>query len=355
MSTTQTRDYYQVLGINRTASEDEIKAAYRKLARKFHPDLNPGDKAAEDRFKELQEAYDVLSDPDKRKKYNQYGENWRMAGEGFTPPPGWEGFRTGQSTANYDFSGFDFGENFRGFSSGPRTGGMGDIFEELFGRAREHSHRSSRGQDVEATLELSLEEAHRGGRRSLQLQATETCSTCNGRGVISGNQICSTCSGSGYLIRPKTIEVNIPVGVNHGATLRLAGQGGMGMGNAQAGDLYLNIHIKPHPIFSSKGSDLEVEIPIAPWEAALGTRIDVPTIDGQVEMSIPAGTQSGQRLRLRNQGMNKKHGGRGDLYVRVKIVVPKMISEHEQRLYEELKRISNFNPRAEHHAAKGGR
>ena len=339
----KTRDYYEVLGVGRGASDDDIKTAYRKLARKHHPDLNPGDKAAEERFKELQEAYDVLSDAEKRKLYDRHGENWRVAGQGGgTPPPGWEraqGGGGGPQAGGFDFSGFDFGGGAGGFD-----------FEDLFGRVgRGGGRRTSRGSDVEAELELSLEEAHRGGRRTLQMQATETCPTCQGTGVTSDDKTCPTCGGAGQVLRPKTVKVNIPAGVRDGQTLRLAGQGGAGANGAPAGDLYLRIRLRPHPVFNVRGDDLEVELPVAPWEAVLGAKVEVPTIDGKAEVTIPAGAQSGQRLRLRGQGLNKRKGGRGDEYVRLKIVVPKEPSDEERRLFEELKRVSHFNPRAGRH------
>jgi curved DNA-binding protein len=342
-----TKDYYEVLGVGRTASADEIKSAYRKLARKFHPDLNPGDKAAEERFKELQAAYDVLSDAEKRKLYDQYGENWRGVQQGGgTPPPGWEGARArgGQQAGGFDFSGFDFGG---GAGGGGGAAGF-DIFEEMFGRAGRGraGRRTSRGQDVEAELELSLEEAHRGGRRTLSMQVAETCPTCQGTGVVNENKVCPTCGGSGQVTKPRTVEVTIPAGVRDGSTLRLAGQGGSGASGAQAGDLYLRLRLRPHPVFTVRGDDLEVELPITPWEAALGARVEVPTIDGKAEVTIPPGSQTGQRLRLRGQGLNKRQGGRGDEYARLKIVVPKKVSDEERRLYEELQRVSNFNPRA---------
>ena len=346
-----TKDYYEVLGVERGATEEQVKAAYRKLARKFHPDLNPRDKAAEERFKQLQEAYDLLSDPEKRKLYDQYGENWRAVEQaGGAPPPGWQNFRAGAGaqTSGFDFGGFNFG----GFDSG--AGGMGDIFEELFGRAGGgRGRRERRGQDVEAELELSLEEAHRGGRRTLQMQAAEACQTCQGTGVIGGNQVCQTCGGRGQVLRPRALEVNIPVGVRDGSTIRLAGQGGAGAGGAQAGDLYLHIRLRPHPTFKVRGDDLEVEMPVAPWEAVLGAKIEVPTIDGQVEMNVPAGAQTGQRLRLRGQGLNRRKGGRGDEYVRLTVVVPRHVSGEERRLFEELRRVSQFNPRVASGAAKG--
>ncbi len=338
----KTKDYYEMLGVNRSASADEIKTAYRKIARRFHPDLNPGDKNAEERFKDLQEAYDTLSDPENRQLFDKYGENWRAVKQGGgAPPPGWEGARTagGPQGGGFDFSGFDFG-------AGTGRGGF-DIFEEMFGRTAGRASRGprrERGQDVEAQLELSLEEAHRGGRRTLQMQVAEVCPTCNGDGVVQ-DKTCQTCGGSGQVVKPKTIEVNIPAGVRDGSTVRLAGQGGAGMNGTQPGDLYLRIRLRPHPAFKVRGDDLEIELPIAPWEGALGTKVEVPTIDSKVDLTIPAGTQSGQRLRLRGQGLNKRGGGRGDEYVRLKIVTPKEISAEERRLYAELKRASKFDPR----------
>ena len=310
-----TKDYYAVLGVQRGASVDEIKKAYRKLARKFHPDLNPGDKAAEDQFKQLQAAYDVLSNPEDRKLYDEYGENWRAVKAGAAappPPPGWEraeGAPRGRA-GGFDFNDFDFGR----FS----TGGAGgfDIFEEMFGGARDRGPRRGRGHDIEAELELSLEEAHHGGRRTLQMQGAEP------------------------------IEVNIPAGMRDGSIIRLAGQGGSGANGSEPGDLYLHIRLLPHPVFTLKGDDLELELSIAPWEAVLGGSVEVPTIDGKVELKVPAGAKAGQRLRLRGQGLNKRKGGRGDEFVRLKVVVPKEVSAEERRLYEELKRVSRFNPRS---------
>lgn len=341
----KTKDYYEVLAVARSATDDQIKAAYRKLARKHHPDLNPGDKAAEERFKELQAAYDVLSNPESRKLYDQYGENWRVIQQTGEPPSNRDGFSPGgqQQTEGFDFSGFDF-SGFR-----PGTSGEGfDAFEELFDRARAARRTGPRrGRDVEAELELSLEEAHTGGRRTLQLQAAETCPTCHGTGMVGEDQICPTCGGRGQVLKPKTIDVNIPAGMRDGSSVRLAGQGSTGLNGGPRGDLYLHIRLRPHPMFRVQGDDLEVEISLAPWEAVLGTKVQVPTIDGKVEVSVHQGAQSGQRLRLRGQGLNKRKGGRGDEYVRLNIRVPKTISADERRLYEELKELSNFNPRAE--------
>jgi DnaJ-class molecular chaperone len=343
------KDYYEVLGVKHDASDDEVKKAYRKLARKFHPDLNPGDKAAEEQFKNLQEAYDVLSNAEDRKLYDQYGENWRAvkAGAG-VPPPGWQEAQrstrgAGPRTGEFDFNDFDF-SRFR--STGTGAEGF-DIFEEMFGGSfgRGRTTRSGRGRDVEAELELSLEEAHRGGRRTLQMQVAEPCPTCGGIGVKDG-KVCDTCGGAGEVVRPKTIEVNIPAGVRDGGTLRLRGQGGTGSNGNEPGDLYLHLRIRPHPVFTVKGNDLEIELPVAPWEAVLGAKVEAPTIDGKVELTIPPGAKGGQRLRLRGQGLNKRQNGRGDEYVRLKIVVPKDVSTEERRLYEELQRVSQFQPRS---------
>jgi len=354
----RSKDYYEVLGLKRGAADDEIKKAYRKLARKFHPDLNPGDKSAEEQFKLLQEAYDVLSNPDDRKLYDQYGDNWRAvkAGAG-APPPGWEGgappgWEAGRgarrSAGNAGAPGFDFGDfefgGFRGARGGGGAGGF-DIFEELFGGAgRGGARRNGRGRDVEAELELSLEDAHRGGRHTIQMQTAQLCPTCNGTGEVNG-QVCDTCGGNGEVLRPKTIEVNIPAGGRDGSTVRLAGQGGAGSNGSEAGDLYMRIRLRPHPTFTVKGDDLEVDLPVAPWEAVLGAKVDVPTIDGRVEVTIPRGAKSGQRLRLRGQGLNKRKGGRGDEYARLRIVVPSDVSPEERQAYEELKRVSRFEPR----------
>ena len=229
----QFRDYYDVLGVSKTATEDEIKTAYRKLARKYHPDVNPGDKSAEDKFKEINEAYEVLSDPDKRKRYDTLGPNWK-AGQEFRPPPGWEG-------ANVEYGDFgDIGDMFGGRSAG----GFSDFFESLFGgrpphRARGGAGFAMRGQDVEAEIALTLEEAHRGVKRSITLQVTEPCPDCRGTGSKDDKTVCPTCRGAGAIRRPKSIEVTIPPGVRDGSVIRLAGQGEPGANGAPAGDLFL--------------------------------------------------------------------------------------------------------------------
>jgi DnaJ-class molecular chaperone len=339
----QFRDYYEVLGVSRTAGEDEIKRAYRKQARKYHPDVNPGDKTAEEKFKEINEAYDVLSDPEKRKRYDALGPNWK-AGEEFRPPPNWQG-------ADATFQYRDFTDM---FSGAQRAGGFSDFFEALFGAragagagARRAGGFSMRGQDVEAEMPLTLEEAHRGGKRTISLQLAETCPDCGGTGSRDRRAPCHACHGAGAIRRPRSLEVAIPKGVRDGSVIRLAGQGEPGTAGAPRGDLFLRVRLQPHRLFNVLGdNDVELELPVAPWEAALGATLSVPTLDAPVEMKIPAGAQGGQRLRLRGQVLNIRGGGRGDEYVRLKIVNPPSLGPREWELYAALASASRFNPRA---------
>jgi curved DNA-binding protein len=340
----QFRDYYEVLGVNKNAPEDEIKSAYRKQARKYHPDVNPGDKSAEEKFKEINEAYEVLSDPEKRKRYDALGPNWK-AGEEFRPPPGW------QEGARVDFGdlGDIFGAAGRGGAGGGATG-FSDFFESLFGGARRGARGgrgfSMRGRDMEAEIELTLEEAHRGGTRSISLQVAQTCPECRGTGTKDGKTVCPTCRGAGTIQLPKTLQVTIPPGVRDGSVIRLAGQGEPGASGGPPGDLLLRVRTRPHRLFDVTGdNDVQIELPVAPWEAALGAKVSVPTIEGPVEMTIPPGTQSGQRLRLRGQGLNRRGGGRGDQYAKLKIVNPQRLTPNERELFEKLRAESRFNAR----------
>lgn len=331
------RDYYEVLGVKREGTAEQIRQAFRKLARKYHPDVNPGDKSAEEKFKEINEAYEVLSDGEKRKKYDELGPNWKN-GADFTPPPEW---------GRVEFR--DFGDVFGG------TTGFSDFFETLFGGARSgratsqrrSSRRASsfRGQDSEAEMTLSLEDAHRGGIHRITLKGVRACSDCAGSGVSAG-RICPTCRGSGQVLSPKTIDINVPPGARDGSVIKLAGQGQPGSNGGEPGDLYIRIALEPHRLFSVNGDDTLVEVPISPWEAVLGAKIGVQTIDGRAEVKIPPGSQAGQRLRLKGQGLNKRGGGRGDHYVRLRIVVPLKVSDREKQLYGELASVTKFNPRA---------
>jgi curved DNA-binding protein len=330
------QDYYEVLGVSRTATEADIKKAYRKLARKYHPDVNPDDKTAEEKFKDVREAYDVLSDSEKRQRYDQLGANWK-SGADFTPPPNWEGGRV-----NAD----DLHDLFGAERSG--GGGFSDFFSTLFGArrgTRAGAGFAMRGQDVEAAIELGLEEAHHGATRTISLHTTAMCPTCNGSGV-QDKQPCATCRGAGVVTRPKTLDVTIPAGVRHGSVIRLAGQGEPGIGDAPAGDLLLHVQLRPHPLFHVLDEgDVEIELPVAPWEAALGATVRVPTLEGSVDMTVPAGAQGGQRLRLRGQGVQRRSSGRSDQYVRLKLVNPPTLTESECALFAQLAAASHFDPR----------
>jgi curved DNA-binding protein len=333
------KDYYEVLGVKRDATDDQVRQAYRKLARKHHPDVNPGDKVAEDKFKEINEANEVLSDPEKRKRYDQLGPNWKDGAE-FTPPPGW-----GRVNVQFD----DLGSIFGG-------GGFSDFFETLFGgnksagqtehRRRGTRNRTGRGQDAEAEMEISLEDAHKGGRHRITLQGTRSCPACGGTGNSSGG-VCSTCRGAGHLMSPRTIDVNIPPAAREGSVIKVKKHGHSGASAGEPGDLFIKLKLKPHPTFTVSGDDITAEAPVSPWEAVLGATIEVPTIDGKAEVKIPAGAQGGQRLRLRGQGLNKRSGGRGDQYVKLKVVVPTHPSDREKQIYRDLSEASSFNPRTD--------
>lgn len=318
------QDYYQVLGVGRDATEKEIKTAYRKLARKWHPDLHTGKEkeAAEEKIKQINEAYEVLKDKAKRAKYDRLGANWQ-AGQDFRPPP--------------DMDGFTFHTNF----GGGGESAFSDFFETLFGggagfrRAARPSRRGpARGRDIEAELELSLEELYRGGEKNLRLSTRELCAACGGAGH-DGTSFCSVCGGTGEKSGVKTLTVKIPPGVSEGSRIRLKNQGGAGLNGGGSGDLYLKVRLLPHPAFKVSGQDLETEITLRPEQAVLGDRVSVPTLDGPVNLKIPAGIRVGKRLRLKGKGLPVR-GGRGDEYVRVKIDLPENLSAEEENLYRQI-------------------
>jgi curved DNA-binding protein len=311
------QDYYETLGVPRDASADDIRAAYRKLARQYHPDVNkePG---AEDRFKEVAEAYEVLRDSEKRERYDRLGANWR-AGEDVSGAQGFEGFggdggRSPFGDVRVDFGGGDFSDFFEGMFGGrgrARRGGFGG-FEGFDG----FDGFTTRGGDQEAVLELSLEEAARGGRRHISL-------------------------GDG-----REYDVNVPAGVRDGQRIRLAGEGGRGSGDGPSGDLFLRVRLRPHRRFRLDGRDLHADLPVAPWEAALGATVEVPTLGGSAKVRVPAGSSTGRKLRLRGQGFPGPKGERGDLYASVRIMVPKRLTDEERELFERLRDVSEFDPRA---------
>lgn len=318
-------DYYDTLAVDRKATEKEIKTAYRKLARKWHPDLHPGKgkEAAEEKFKQINEAYEVLSDQEKRAKYDRLGAGWRN-GQDFQPPPDTDGF---QYYSNAGTSGVN---------------GFSDFFETLFGGG-DHFGRPSRkarrngpirGQDIETDLNISLEEAYRGGEKGIQLSFRETCSSCGGTGY-ENNTFCGRCGGTGETNGNKSLAVKIPAGVHDGSRIRLAGQGGEGLHGGGRGDLFLKVHIMPHQVFKVAGNDLETEIVLRPEQAVLGSQVSVPTLDGTVNMKVPAFTKAGRRMRLRGKGMPHK-SGQGDEYVLIRIDIPDSLTHEEEDLYRQL-------------------
>jgi curved DNA-binding protein len=329
------RDYYETLGVPRDADQDQIKRAYRKLARKLHPDVNPGDKVAEERFKEINEANEVLSDPEKRRRYDQLGADWK-AGMDFTPPsPGEETFR---ARPPHPREPFDAGNRFGGFS---------DFFEAIFGgrQSGRGVRFSTRGADVESEVSITLEEAHHGTRRVVRIPVEEPCRACGGSGM-KDDKVCSACNGSGTETSLESFTVNIPRGVQDESVIRVPGKGGTGLGGGARGDLYFRVHIQPDENLRLRnGNDTELELSITPWEAVLGGTVKVPTLDGSVEMRVPPRSQGGQVLRLRGKGLAKPGGGQGDQYVRLKIVVPPKPTEKEIELMKDLAAESSFQPR----------
>ena len=311
----QFRDYYETLGVSKTASEDEIRTAFRKLARKHHPDVAKDKKTAEEKFKEINEAYEVLSDPEKRKKYDQLGADWNQPG-GFQPPPGWGAQQPGGGF--YQYGGTDGGVEFE-------FGGTGfsDFFEAFFGGGRGRSAfggfggrpaTAERGSDVEADIMVTLEEALHGSTRTVSLRR----------------------AGSNKV---ETYQVRIPRGVHEGQRIRLAGQGEAGARGGKSGDLFLRVRLARHPDFTVEGSDLIHEVKTAPWQAVLGTELRVPTLEKTVRLKVPPGTQGGQRFRLRGQGLPGISGERGDLYVVVQMNVPKKLTDREREIWSELAKL----------------
>ena len=341
-------DYYTVLGVPKTASEAEIKSAYRKLAMKHHPDKNPGSKDAETRFKEINEANEVLSDAKKRRTYDQLGKDWRQ-GQEFTPPPGggsgFGGFGQGQNGFEYasrgsggqDFEQFgDFSDFFRSMFGGMggtdrfRGGGEAD-FDDFQGAGGRNLSQA----DMESELRLPLAEVLKGGQQALTFNYRSACPACGGRGRIK-SRVCPECGGAGQVTETRNIRVNLPRGLRDGSRMRLKGQGRRSL-SGRAGDLYLTIHITPHLDFTVEGDDLETRTSVMPWDAALGAEVSVPALDGAVKIKLPPGSRSGRRLRISGRGLPKKDGSRGDLYVVIVIDIPPSLTPRQTELLHKLK------------------
>ena len=327
------KDYYAVLGVKRGASDKEIRQAYRRLARKYHPDVNPGDKAAEERFKEINAAYEVLSDAEKRRKYDLYGDKWQYADQ-FEQARRQGGQRWSWSGRGAPFGGFDLGD--LGF------GDLGDLLGGLFTGTRT---RPRRGEDLQHMAEVTLAEAYGGTTRVLNIQNEEPCGTCGGSGKLVG-AVCHVCQGSGVNVRPRRLEVKIPPGVTDGSRVRVVGEGRPGRGGAR-GDLYLVISVRPHGRFTRRGDDLHTEVEVPLLDAVLGGEVAVPTLKSKGMLKIPPLTQNGRVFRLAGLGMpHLGGGGKGDLYARVKVILPADLSSEERELFEKLRGMRREGPKA---------
>jgi molecular chaperone DnaJ len=390
MAAAPKHDYYETLGVARKASADEVRKAYRKLARKYHPDLNPGDKSSEERFKNVQEAYDILSDPKKRQMYDQYGfysENG-FAGAGGPGGPG------GAPGPGMDFGGFDFSDYFQnaaGSGAGRRAegtppgsgGGFRDIFSQFFG-GHGGQAPAEKGSDLEYVMDIDFWQALKGTQARVNITRYEVCETCHGSGSTGAGEItcpqckgtgnvtqmagamkfnltcprcngtgklqnaCPTCGGDGRVTRTETVEIRIPPGARNGSRLRVPGKGNAGTMGAPPGDLYITTKVEEHPFFHRESDNIEIKVPISVWEAALGAKIEVPTIDGRTLLKIPQGTKNGQRFRLREKGvLNSRTNQRGDQIVEVAIEAPEPRDERTRELLKEMSKLHPEDPRAE--------
>ncbi|MBZ5503967.1 MAG: J domain-containing protein [Acidobacteriia bacterium] len=394
MASTQQKDYYGLLGVKKTASADDIRKAFRKLARKYHPDVNPNDKKAEEKFKEISEANDVLSDPKKRKIYDQlgfYSDNIDpAAAEAYSRGGGaGSGFgRGGPRSAGaqgFDFSGFDFSD-LGGAGGKQGAGGFRDIFANMFGGRGGAAVETEpeRGSDLEYQVNVTFWDAIRGAVMRLNVTRLDTCANCHGSGVVGTPSTCTQCNGSGHITqsgggmkfnvtcprchgsgkvqpacpvchgdgaveRTEPLEMRVKAGTRDGQRIRLAGKGNAGTLGGQAGDLYITIRVGEHPVFRREGDDIYVTVPVAAWESALGAKIEVPTIDGRSQLKIPPGTQSGQKLRLREKGVPSatREDKRGDEIVEIKVVVPEALDMKARELWQELQKLHPEDARAE--------
>lgn len=324
-----TKDLYEVLGVKRDASEKEIRSAYRRLARKYHPDVNPSDTSAEAMFKEINAAHDVLSDPEKRKKYDKYGDKWEFADQ-------IEQAQRQQSAGDFfrrAQQGGAGGSDYRIDSDAD----FGDVFGNLFRQRPRRQPAKRKGDDIDYPMDVTLEEAAGGTTRTLSMQVPETCATCGGTGQVAG-ATCHLCQGLGSKIETKRFEVKIPSGVQEGSRVRIAGKGQPGINGGPNGDLYLIISLRPHERFERKGDDLYEEVPVPLTEVVLGGEVEVPTVRGRALLNIPPETQNGRTFRLAGLGVPHLNGsGKGDLYAKVRVVLPTHLSEREKQLFEELR------------------
>ena len=386
MPATSKQDFYEVLGVSRDAKEDEIRKTYRKLARKYHPDLNPGDKSSEERFKKVQEAYDILRDPKKRQVYDQHG----FYSDNI--PPGGPGGGAGHPESGMGFGGFDFSDFVNqnaGSQRGSGTGGADpgafrDIFSQFFGRKGDQAASTpEKGSDLEYGLNIDFWESIRGTQVRLTIARQEICETCGGSGAVGGattvcpecdgtgqvtqmagamkfsltcprcdgkgrlRNVCPTCHGDGRLSKSEVVDVRIPPGAQAGSRLRVAGKGNAGRNGGASGDLYITVRVEDHAFFHREGDDIKIQVPVTVSEAGLGAKIEVPTIDGRALLKVPQGTQNGQKFRLREKGvMNTRKNKRGDEIVEVVIQAPKVQDERTKELLRELSQVDKEDPRA---------
>lgn len=321
----KSQDLYNVLGLKRDASAKEIKSAYRKLARKYHPDVNPGDKGGDARFKEINSAHEVLSDPEKRKKYDKYGDRWEYADQ----------IEEAEKQRATRFSGSGNGGGFQQFRV-EDLGDLGSVFGSMFGSGAGARTMSRRGTDLRQPIEITLDEAFHGTARTLELTGQEACPTCGGTGEVAG-ATCHTCGGYGEVQRPRRLEVKIPAGVITGSKVRVAAEGQPGMGGGQKGDLILEVRVRPHTRFERKGDDLIEEVNVPLTTAVLGGEVEVPTVTAKVMLKIPPLTQNGRAFKLTGLGMPRLgKEGRGDLHVRVNVRLPEQLDEKQEELFKEL-------------------
>jgi len=377
------QDYYETLGVSRGAKEDEIRKTYRKLARKYHPDLNPGDKSAEERFKKVQEAYDILSDPKKRQVYDQYG----FYADNIPPGGPGGGAGGGASQPGMGFGGFDFSDYVNNHGGDAQQGGTGafrDIFSQFFGnkRGEQPGTGPEKGSDLEYGLDIDFWQAIRGTQVRLNVNRQEICETCNGSGSVGGSStvcpecdgsgnvtqmagamkfsltcprcdgkgrlrnVCPTCHGDGRLSKAEIVDVRIPPGAQSGSRLRVGGKGNAGRMGGASGDLYITVRVEPHAFFRRDGDDIHIQVPVTVSEAGLGAKIEVPTIDGRALLKVPQGTQNSQKFRLREKGvMNSRKNQRGDEIVEVVIQAPKAQDERTRELLRELSQANTEDPR----------